>query len=183
MSTINSNESFTNFVKKNRDYLKSRLFQKLINKEFNSSIEVIDPKIVNKWVTYVVSKFKFTLEQNFIERMCLYFELYEQYVKNPPFGETLLYPRLEKLMHFDLENSICIEYIKKLILKLGRSKIIGKVYNYSNNSLEYQLEDGNYIPVSGGKNIMMIPDSFLPVEVLILTDLNMYRDSIISEII
>ena len=33
-----------------------------------------------------------------------------------------------------------------LLINNKRSKILGKVYNYTTNKIEYELEDGNFIP-------------------------------------
>lgn len=42
-------------------------------------------------------------------------------------------------------------------LKDKRSKILGKVYNYSTNKVEYELEDGNFIVIDENDNPIKTP--------------------------
>ena len=67
--------------------------------------------------------------------------------------------------------------------KLKRSKIIGKVYNYATSKVEYELEDGNYVPIDGSYQIKLDKNVF-PKEFLFLTgEMALYRDKRIESIL
>lgn len=60
---------------------------------------------------------------------------------------------LEKDKYRILSTELSEIALKLTIKQKRRSKIIGKVYNYETNKLEYELEDGIFVEIDGDKLI------------------------------
>jgi len=122
--------------------------------EFNSSLEGIN------------------LSEEFIQEIYFYYTLCKNAmdVRNNMIAFDLDSVALERNKYTILANEIKL-ITDKVKEKLKRSKIVGKVYNYMTNKVEYELEDGSFVQIEGDKLIppkiqldkSVFPDCFLYV--------------------
>jgi len=129
-----------------QQYLHNKIVKHgVLSKEKLSSLQFLDRELQSVFVNYNLSK-------DFIREINTYFNYCKQvlitntsYVTDINSYDHIL---LEKNKHVIISNEIFL-IKEKLEEKLKRrSKIIGKVYNYQTNKLEYELEDGMFIEIN-----------------------------------
>jgi len=146
-----------------QQYLYNKIFkQGILNKEKLNLLRSHDREIQSVFGNYNLSK-DFILEINAYFNYCK-----EIIMTNPSYVTDILsYDKilLEKNKHVIISNEILL-IKEKLEEKLNkRSKIIGKVYNYKTNKLEYELEDGAFVEISKdslSKPIIELDKSIFP---------------------
>jgi hypothetical protein len=152
----------------------------------SSSIQSMakDTKYVQKWGPVLEKQFSgYNLNSELMSHICLYIEICSSYydmLQSPsPYG---------KYNSSASELATVIENIKNDInskLNNKRSAIVRKVFNYQTGNIEYELEDGNFIPT----NESVIPpkldidNDIFPIEFVKLIDSQKYRDMKIDEIL
>lgn len=144
-----------------------------------------DPKYVKKWGPVLEKQFiDYNINSELMSHICLYIELCSNY-----------YDMLESISQMTLSHkgpknklTDVVEKIKddiKSKINNRRSGVVRKVFNYQTGKMEYELEDGNFIPI----NESVIPpkieidNDIFPIEFVKLIDPQKYRDMKIDEIL
>jgi hypothetical protein len=135
-------------------------------------------KIISKWTPVVKSQFNdFIIDEDTTKSMCIFFELCFNY--NQLVSDFISSPKYLSSLFESLRNKI------KLKNQDRRSTVLRKVFNYQTGTLEYELEDGNFIPI----NESVIPpkievdSDIFPIEFIKLIDPQKYRDKKIDQIL
>jgi hypothetical protein len=170
--------SINEFILSNKDSIKKRCTT-VSNISVNSLFEenkviqktVYNFEMVKKWWGFLPGH----LSKEYREILCFFCEvlyIYEQYSSS----------------NFHNIKVNVIDELKLILTKINnnnnRSKILGQYYNYSNNQVEYLLEDGNYVPIEPtnkpfiNTDLSVFPDSFIK-----LIDEQEYRNIQINNII
>jgi hypothetical protein len=105
---------------------------------------------LNSFYNYdFIEKFKYNITDDFKNEIFIYIYTVAKNVYSYSFPgmcpiNYLIENKNTNFINFLREfDSILKEH---LLLDNKRSKILGKVYNYTTNKIEYELEDGNFIP-------------------------------------
>lgn len=181
LSSYNTNQSlnFIEWLKLRKDIIKEMLER---NENGNAYI--------SKWWPIITKNIQISVKDNesirLISIFCELISAYDQYLNqyNP-------YNPLSK------ENEIVNNHIKNFLSELStylskkenpRVKIIGKVYNYTTGSIEYELSDGNFIKILDNNKVdgpikKFNISEFFPSEFLKIVSISHLRENKISEIL
>lgn len=181
---MNANNYFGDFDQ-NRDLLMSRsdTLSDFINKNIDY-IKISKPSYY--WDEYIkVISTQFNVTDDIREKLIIYFHIYELYYIH----KNAVIDRHDPVLKFEknIKNLVIEEALKVLLDKLPdkRSTIVGKVYNYLTKSMEYQLEDGNFVPIKEDITPIKytIEEKSFPIEFIKQVNLQLYRKITINEIL
>ena len=177
------NVKFIDFVSEHKETFKKRYLLKIskvtsyIDGNKLDIFERVNPDITKKWKHLVDGAFNYSVNDEFLEKLCLYCQLmFDYYTSKQVHGfsidATEIFINQLKLIKDKIDNIY------------SRSKVIDKYFNYSKSQFEYLLENGSFIPVNMSDVLKInISNSYLPKEVLILLDEAEFRDKQLEELI
>lgn len=162
----------------------------MVNKELRDFISYNSDRIsklnisnvTDKWEPVLIQFFKgINVSKETMSYICLYTEVIHMYIEAPIIANPYCTPTRKidlSLVITDLRDS----YIGQ---KSKKSKVVGKVYNYVTRSMEYELEDGNFIKINDNITPIETPTPFeiFPMEFQKIINLAEYRNNKIDEIL
>lgn len=144
----------------------------------SNALKIKDLDILNKWTPILKSIIgDLHLDDDFLYKFCVYTEvcsIYYNKVQFKSFSNPTIGDLLKKVRNNILES------------RPDRSGVVRKVYNYRTSSMEYELEDGNFIKINEDItpiSIKNISSNVFPPEFVKSFDINEYRDMKINEIL
>lgn len=175
-----TNLKFIDFVSEHKETFKKLYLLKIskvtsyIDGNKLETFERVNQNVTKKWKHLVDGTFNYSVNDEFLEKLCLYCQLmFDYYTLKQPSG-----------LNIDA-TEIFVNQLKLVKEKIDcRTKVIDKYFNYSKSQFEYLLENGAFISVDMKDGLKInISNSYLPKEVLILLDEAEFRDKQLEELI